>query len=732
MNFKKHIILLLLFLNAMFFAQEKKGLIKAKDFFVKVVVESEKTGNLITNADVSINGKQFLYSDFYRCYRIKAKVNDELIIRHPDFETVYYVIKSNEEIKILVKDFPDENYSISKLRKSKKPTDNFYLQYLDSAKYYTKKDIEKSLTFIEKALQGTNSRERNATTYKTLANIYLYWKQYDLAVYNYKLSNQIYRTIDTRIKLAKAQFLLKDFEGSKNTLKKLETEKLRNFEKILVFESLGDIAFKNKNYTEAKKKYQQAFKVAKNNKVTSKITDLSSKLGTVFSAQGNLKQAKLSFKNSLNFAEKENETRVLEEEEKVADFLNSNKKYDEEIELRKKSLEKTKSKKIPSKSVENVKSDSITSQKINYKIGNAYILKEAYKEAIPFLEKSRIDAKENNDIVVEKDATRKISEVFANLGEYDKALKNYEKYVALVDSLYVRKEQEIQQAKRLSKKIADNQNRIASLEKDKELTQSKISLAYIDQKLSEESNRRQRLIIYSLIGGFLLMCLLAYFMYRTNKQQKLANNLLALKSMRSQMNPHFIFNALNSVNSFIAVNDERNANRYLSEFSVLMRSVLENSDEDFISLTKEVELLELYVKLEHNRFKDKFDYQINIDKNIDLDQFLIPPMLLQPYIENAIWHGLRYKKEKGNLEISINQKDAETISILIIDDGIGRKQSQELKTKNQLKQKSKGMSTIKNRIAILNDMYKDRISVEVSNVLETGEGTKVALLLKKV
>ena len=91
--------------------------------------------------------------------------------------------------------------------------------------------------------------------------------------------------------------------------------------------------------------------------------------------------------------------------------------------------------------------------------------------------------------------------------------------------------------------------------------------------------------------------------------------------MRSQMNPHFIFNALNSVNSFIAVNDERNANRYLSEFSVLMRSVLENSDEDFIPFSKEIELIELYVKLEHNRFQEKFDYSITIDEAIDLDEY---------------------------------------------------------------------------------------------------------------
>ena len=359
------------------------------------------------------------------------------------------------------------------------------------------------------------------------------------------------------------------------------------------------------------------------------------------------------------------------------------------------------------------------------------VQKEDYEGAIPFLEKSIENADEGKDLVVKKDATRKLSEVYSNVGEYDKAFTTYREYVNLVDTLYVRKEQEIEQAKRFAKKISENQNRIASLEKDRELTESKVTLAVRDQELSQARNRSQQYVIYSLIGGIVIMLVFAMLLFRSNKQQKLANNLLALKSMRSQMNPHFIFNALNSVNSFIAVNDERNANRYLSEFSVLMRSVLENSDEDFIPYAKEIELLELYVKLEHNRFQEKFDYEISVDKSIDLDQFAIPPMLLQPYIENAIWHGLRYKEEKGVLEIKIAQSDDETLVVTIADNGVGRKRSQQLKTKNQLKRKSKGMSTIKNRIRILNDMYQDRISVSVSDLFEDGSGTKVELLLKR-
>jgi len=727
---KQNIYITILFLSWSFsavFAQENIIFQRGIEFSVRIIVVDENNNKIVKNVQIDANGRYYTFPDVNGRFIINAKVGDEIRISHPDFETVYHRLTSSEDIKIIVEDYVDKSNSILKSRSKSKQTD-FYLQHIDSAKFYQKKDIEKSLSFIEKALENNQTKKRNATRYNLLGDIYLYWKQYDLAIYNYKLSYQIKEEINTKISLAEAYFLNKNYDESSKTYQQLKKEKLSNFEEIKVYEGLGDIYFKTKSWLEANLNYEFALQIAQDNAITSKITDISSKIGEVYAAEGKTNKAEYSFINSMNLAAKENPERALKEEEKVADFYNDNRRFDDEIKLRKKSLEKTKTKNL---ALGTEIEDSITSQKINYKIGRAYLQKEDYKKAIPFLEKSKSDAKEKKDIVVEKDATRKISEAFANLGENEKALENYKEYVSLVDSLYIRKEQEIQQAKRFAKKIADNQNRIASLEKDKELTQSKISLAYVDQKLSEESNQKQRILIYALCGGFLLMILLLYFMFRTNKQQKLANNLLALKSMRSQMNPHFIFNALNSVNSFIAVNDERNANRYLSEFSALMRAVLENSDEDFIPLTKEVELLELYVKLEHNRFKDKFDYQIKVDENIDLEQFSIPPMLLQPYIENAIWHGLRYRKEKGKLAISINKKDNETVSISIIDDGIGRKKSQVLKTKNQLKQKSKGMSTIKNRIAILNDMYKERISVNVSDASQNREGTKVELVLKK-
>jgi len=163
-----------------------------------------------------------------------------------------------------------------------------------------------------------------------------------------------------------------------------------------------------------------------------------------------------------------------------------------------------------------------------------------------------------------------------------------------------------------------------------------------------------------------------------------------------------------------------------------MRAVLENSEEDFIPLEKEIELLELYTKLEHFRFKDKFDYTISVSENVNISEFQIPPMLLQPYIENAVWHGLRYKKQKGILEITIEQESNNEITIIIADDGIGREKSKALKTQHQQKQNSKGMGNIKKRVSILNAMYKDKVDVFIENYRdEDDKGTKVVVRLKK-
>ncbi len=704
---------------------EIKGSVQGKEDYAPisgVKVSTDKGAHALTNSQGE--------------YKITAKVGDVLIFKSPGFETKRHTIKSDEDVDVLVEGYSvkENDRALSKVINRKV---SWHSSYLDSANFYKKKDIQKSIDYITRSIMQLGKRankKKLAASLTTLGEVYQYYKQYDLAITNYEDALEAHRSTKTTILLGNAHLLNKEYGKAKTVLSPLTSEKgMVPFQQVQLYEGLGDSYTGLGEVNKAVAFYERGLAIAKKNQITPKLTDLNSKIADAYANSDQAIEAEGFYSNSLKLAEKEAPQRAILEKEKVADFYNKKNRYNEEIEMRKRSLNELK--KLPRQAVESksayMEAATITSQRINYKIGTAYVAQDKYEQAIPYLEKSIVEADSDNDLIVQKDATRKLSEVYKYKGEYSKALETLKDYVALVDTLYIRKEQEISRAARFNREISTKQNRISGLEQERELSQSKYDLALTEQQLVQENYKRQRWIIYSLIFGLILMGLTTFFFYRSNQQQKLANNLLALKSLRSQMNPHFIFNALNSVNNYIAKNDERSANRYLSEFSTLMRAVLENSEEDFIPLSKELELLELYVKLEHSRFSDKFEYKINIDGHLDVASFQIPPMLLQPYIENAIWHGLRYKDEKGFLNIDLQQRNNETIVITITDDGIGRKKSEELKTQNQRKQKSKGMGNIKKRVAILNEMYKDKVDVRISDLNSNGSGTKVVFTLRK-
>ena len=719
----KHICFfcLVLFATTEMLAQvSSKTQINQATFTVRGSVIESDTKKPIQNVNIEVNGGSYTTTDFSGNFRIEARKGDELTVKHKDFETVYYVIESNERILIQVKQSADElQYSKNKYSRT---NPILFKSLIDSAETNLKKDAKKSIQFIEKALGTSNSAQENSEAYEVLGDVYVFWKQYDLAVSNYRISLQNKDANVVKLKLASAYKLNKNYQESLQTYNNISKKELSNWQLIELYEGLGDVNLLTKTYQPSITAFNEGLKVAKKHSISSKITDLNSKIAQVYNAKGDNQKAEGFFNQSLKLAKNENKLRAVEEKIKVADFQNQTNNYSNEIQLRKEALKEIKD--IQKESDINNES-ALTPQKQNYKIGNAYASQRDYVNAIPYLKKSIEEADDREDFIVQKDATRKLSEVYRDAGEFDKALVAYQSYVDLVDKLYTIKEQEISQAARFSKDIVAKQNRILSLESDRALSESKY-------ELNIEQAKRQRLIIYSLIGGLFLLLVAAFLMFKYIKQQRLANNLLALKSLRSQMNPHFIFNALNSVNSFIASNDERTANKYLTDFSLLMRAVLENSDQDFIPLEKEIELLKLYTKLEHFRFQDKFDYKISIDEDINVNEFVIPPMLLQPYIENAVWHGLRYKKTKGFLEISMVQTSAEEIKITITDNGIGREKSKALKTENQQKQTSKGMGNIKKRVSILNAMYKDKVDVFVDDFQdEEDAGTKVVVTLKR-
>lgn len=694
-------------------------------------VVEEKTYAPISGVEVLTDGGTYTRTDGLGEFVIKAQIGNQLIFQSPDFETVVHRITSNEDIRLVV-----ENYQ-GPLQKGRTSRDALHQQLLDSANHHKKNNIEKSIDFIAQSISvlGKNPNKRLlARSLTHLGEIYLYHQQFDLAIGNFGDALTANKTIKTQLLLGEALLLDKQYPDAERELKELlDKKKLVPYQRINLYEFLGDTKKGLGEMDLALKYYEEGLRIAKKNQVAPEVTDLTSKIAETYALADRRIEAEGYFDSSLELSKKESPKRAIQESEKVADFYNRANRYSDEIKQRKSSLNELN--KLGDEAVVKDKGiameDTITSQRINYKIGRAYVAQNRLNEAIPYLQKSIVEADSEDDLLIQKEATRKLSEVYEYKGDFSKAFETYQDYVTLVDTLYVRKEQEISRLARLNREIATKQNRISSLEQERELSQSKYNLALTEQQLFETRTKWQTWLIYSLIFAMLLLALTVFFFYRTNKQQKLTNNLLALKSLRSQMNPHFIFNALNSVNNYIAKNDERSANRFLSEFSVLMRTVLENSEEDFIPFSKELELLKLYVKLEHSRFTEKFDYRIDVDDDIKIDEFEIPPMLIQPYVENAIWHGLRYKKDKGFLNITVNQPSGSLLTITITDDGIGRKKSTELKTQNQRKQKSKGMGNIKKRIGILNEMYSNKVSVSISDLTSDKIGTKVVVKLKK-
>jgi len=207
---------------------------------------------------------------------------------------------------------------------------------------------------------------------------------------------------------------------------------------------------------------------------------------------------------------------------------------------------------------------------------------------------------------------------------------------------------------------------------------------------------------------------------------------IEMSALRAQMNPHFIFNALNSIKLYVVSNEPKTAAKYLTKFSKLIRSILNNSKSKLVSIEAELKALELYIQMEQFRFNFKFDYEINVDEEVDKEFTEIPPMLLQPYVENAIWHGLMHKHDgKGELCICIKVIDG-NLEFIIEDNGIGREKSMTLKSKTKTKHQSVGMQITADRLAMANRLYGTEGKVEVIDKKdENGKslGTKVTFFL---
>ena len=209
---------------------------------------------------------------------------------------------------------------------------------------------------------------------------------------------------------------------------------------------------------------------------------------------------------------------------------------------------------------------------------------------------------------------------------------------------------------------------------------------------------------------------------------------LEMQALRAQMNPHFIFNSLNSINRFILQNNKNQASEYLAKFSRLVRLILQNSQSPLIPLANELEALQLYLELETLRFEQRFDFRITLDRGVDEAMVKVPPLVIQPFTENAIWHGLMHKEEKGHLNIKVFIED-DALCCMINDDGVGRSQAAEIKNRAGNTHRSMGMRITADRIALIKQKNLVHASIVVNDLVQPDGnpgGTEVIIKLPVV
>jgi len=239
--------------------------------------------------------------------------------------------------------------------------------------------------------------------------------------------------------------------------------------------------------------------------------------------------------------------------------------------------------------------------------------------------------------------------------------------------------------------------------------------------------------LFSLLIG--LFALYRYKIQSVRKHEQLKHDYdqqikdLEMRSLRQQMDPHFIFNSLNSIKSYIAENEQRIAIDYLNKFAQLIRLILNNSSRSSVDLKSELKALELFIELEQLRFDGSFEYRIIVDETIDTEDTFIPPLIFQPYAENAIWHGLMQKQGERKLQINL-QLDQNILSTRIRDNGIGRELAA-IRNKNRARQhRSLGMQITEERIRKGDEHHAG--SVYVTDLKDTNNepiGTEVLIEL---
>jgi len=493
-------------------------------------------------------------------------------------------------------------------------------------------------------------------------------------------------------------------------LAELQPSKTKSIQKSIAVchNSMGNIYLSLKQYDLALKEFNNSLEIEKTSNNYLGLAINYHNIGAIYEAQNKLNAALKNYKLSLSYNEKINSDvgRVICNTSIGSIYVKQNnpeaalKIIEPTIELAEKNQDQ-------------------------FYIAFAYItLGWAYNK-LNNLELAEIWLTKGLEVAKKYELKSSISDAYLHLSELNEkknntklALKQFKKSVALNQSILSEKNAQFVSSLRLQYETEKKNSQILSLASENEIV-----------KLRLEKNKKTGLLIFSaliLLGATL-------FLFYRHRQLKSEKMILTLEQdmLRNQMNPHFIFNSLNSIKLYIINNEKENAVYYLTKFSKFIRKILMASTEKQISLAEELETMQLYINIENIRFSNKINYSTIINPMVDINALKVPSLVLQPFLENALWHGLSSKKDNKKITIYVDQPKKDHISISISDNGIGRKASREIKEKKVLKRKSVGIEITKQRLENFSKRYTQSYTLKIQDLYENDSpsGTKVTLTI---
>ena len=480
---------------------------------------------------------------------------------------------------------------------------------------------------------------------------------------------------------------------------------------------IGNIYKIQKDYSKALQYIRKALHISEQTGEKQRIAECNYVIGDIYLLRDSIETARKYFFDALKIFSELNYNYGIDEcYTKIGESFKKEQNYDKALEYYQKAL-----------LIANTQNDKESQSYITLEMADMHLSLKNHEKALNYAMQSLKAAEKKRFINIKNSAYKILALGYENKGDYKNSLYYLKKYNESKDSIFTREKY---------KAVLETEAKYENLKKDMEL-----SLLQKEKDVFKEKANKNRIlnITTGIISLLLLILLVLVYFYSKQREKAMRTKVeqekiqlkleydkklieLRLITLKNQLNPHFIFNTLNSIGSVILKSDKQKAYDLFTKFTALIRHTIENSDNISISLKDELDLIEKYLYLQKFRFKNKFEYHIEIDENVDLN-IPVPHMFIEIFVENAIKHGLKHKQDKGKLHIKVSQKD-NIVTIIITDNGIGRKKAAESSSFGT----GKGIKIAREMFDLYEKFHRNKAEFEIVDLYDengVASGTKV-------